>query len=101
MSNRSGTLPQQRTYNVGYHGPKCHHDLQGIATLTHNPLALDNISYETEAGLRERLDAIKQKAADMIGVPEDYISMRAVGTSSRSADGRVYHQHIIEASCCK
>lgn len=89
MGNRSNALSQQRMYNVGYHGPMRHHDLQGIATLTHNPLALDNISRETEAELRERLDTIKQNTADMIGVPKDCISMRAVGTSSHSADGRV------------
>lgn len=30
-------------YNVGYHGPKSGRDLQGIATLTHDTIATDNI----------------------------------------------------------
>lgn len=33
-----------RKYNVGYHGPKSGRDLQGIAALTNNPLAVENIS---------------------------------------------------------
>ena len=30
-------------YSVGYHGPQSGHDLQGIATLTHDPIAQDNV----------------------------------------------------------
>jgi len=30
-------------YNVGYHVPKCGRDLNGIATLTKDPIAKDNI----------------------------------------------------------
>lgn len=30
-------------YNVGYHGPKSGHDLNGIATLTKDPIAKNNI----------------------------------------------------------
>lgn len=30
-------------YNVGYHGPESNSDLQGIATLTHDTIATDNI----------------------------------------------------------
>lgn len=31
-------------YSVGYHGPKGGRDIQGIATLTHDPVAKDNVS---------------------------------------------------------
>lgn len=30
-------------YNVGYHGPAVGSDIQGIATLTYNPIAKDNV----------------------------------------------------------
>lgn len=30
-------------YSVGYHGPKSGRDIQGIATLTHDPIAVDNL----------------------------------------------------------
>lgn len=29
-------------YSVGYHVPQSGHDLQGITTLTHDPIAQDN-----------------------------------------------------------
>lgn len=77
-------------YSVGYHGPKCHHDLGGVVTLTHNPLALENVSrerrYEAEAEeMSLQLDDMKKRFADLVGVPKESIIMRAVGTSSRPA----------------
>lgn len=77
-------------YNMGYHGPKCRHDLRGVVTLTHNPLAVENVSrerrYEAEAEeIRQLLDDMKKRFADLVGVPKESIIIRAVGTSSRPA----------------
>lgn len=43
MGNRYCALPQQRIYNVGYHGPVVKKELDGIATLTYDTLAIENV----------------------------------------------------------
>lgn len=43
MGNRFSALPRQRTYNVGYHGPVVKKELDGIATLTYDTLAIENV----------------------------------------------------------
>lgn len=42
-------------YNVGYHGPTADHDVHGIATLTHDPIAFDNLK---KSG-KDKVDKIK------------------------------------------
>lgn len=54
-------------YSVGYHGPKGGRDLQGIATLTHDTVALDNIWKDAVKNIEE----IKKEIADLTGVPKE------------------------------
>lgn len=69
-------------YNVGYHGPKSDHDLQGVITITHNPLTVENISHEKRYDeaveeLRQYLDMMKQQLADLTSIPKDSNRMKA------------------------
>lgn len=41
-------------YNVGYYGPTADHDVHGIATLTHDPIAFDNLKSR-----KDKVDKIK------------------------------------------
>lgn len=67
-------------YNVGYHGPKSDNDLKDIVTLTHNPLAVENIAREKqhEAAVEEIKQMIdtKKKVADLTGIPKNSIQMK-------------------------
>lgn len=47
-------------YSVGYHGPKDGRDLQGIATLTNDPIAQDNVKPRRIQGTTSTLN-IKYK----------------------------------------
>ena len=47
-------------YSVGYHGPKGGRDLQGIATLTNDPIAQDNVKPRRIQGTTSTLN-IKYK----------------------------------------
>ena len=53
-------------YSVGYHGPQSGHDLQGIATLTHDPVAIDNIRHEQSGQVLEELERSWKDAAEGI-----------------------------------
>ncbi len=50
-------------YSVGYHGPKIGRDLQGIATLTHDPVAIDNLRHEQNSQADNELDKVWSGAA--------------------------------------
>lgn len=69
-----------RKYNVGYHGPKSGRDLQGIAALTNNPLAVENISRQKsrEAAIQEVkhfTDVLRQNLEVLTGIPKDSVRM--------------------------
>ena len=53
-------------YSVGYHGPD-KRPLDGVATLTHDTVALDNIW----KGAVKDIEEIKTEIADIIGVPKE------------------------------
>lgn len=68
-------------YSVGYHGPQIGRDLQGIATLTHDPIAIDN-RHEQSGQVVDELDRarkdaavgireVKRKILDAIGISKD------------------------------
>lgn len=68
-------------YNVSYHGPKSGNDLQGVVTLTHNPLAIENISREKQheaavEEIKQMVDAMRQRVADLTGIPKNSIRMK-------------------------
>ena len=69
-------------YSVGYHGPQDDHDLQGIATLTHDPVAIDNLRHEQSVQVLDELERswkdaaegieeVKRTIIEAIGVPKE------------------------------
>lgn len=69
-------------YSVGYHGPQSGHDLQGIATLTHDPVAIDNLRHEQSTQVLdeieqswkdavEGIEEVKRTILEAIGVPKE------------------------------
>lgn len=53
-------------YGVGYHGPKCGRDLQGVATLTHDPIAIENVRKVVED-----VEEIRHNIIELTGVPKE------------------------------
>ena len=58
----------RRKYSVGYHGPQSGHDLQGIATLTHDPVAIDNLRREQSVQVLDELERSLKDA--VVGIEE-------------------------------
>ncbi len=72
----------RRKYSVGYHGPQSGHDLQGIATLTHDPVAIDNLRHEQSGQVLDELERsfkdavkgieeVKRTILEATGVPKE------------------------------
>lgn len=69
-------------YSVGYHGPKGGRDIQGIATLTHDPVAIDNLRHEQSGQVLDELERslkdatkgieeVKRTILEATGVPKE------------------------------
>lgn len=54
-ARRLKSVGKMGRYNVGYHGPTADHDVYGIATLTHDPIAFDNL----KKSRKDKVDKIK------------------------------------------
>lgn len=60
-------------YNVGYHGPFVK-ELDGIATLTQDPIAIENLRRKVE----NRLNSIKETAKEIKKIERQIIKSRAI-----------------------
>ena len=58
----------RRKYSVGYHGPQSGHDTQSIATLTHDPVAIDNLRREQSGQVLDELERSLKDA--VVGIEE-------------------------------
>lgn len=61
-------------YNVGYHGPVLKKELDGIATLTQDPIAMENLRRKVE----NRLNSIMETAKEIKKIERQIIESRAI-----------------------